>query len=157
MDEIEKLLEENPEASSGYALTEMHYGRLEWLAEHIRRCNYQISPMVAQKILAMLEGTDQSCFFELKAVRRTGLAPSIKDPVLQDHRDFDLAVRVARLGGYQRAHRQSVCKKVADETGVGFEYVMKVTRRFKSQALDVVKEEQAEEAYRLSNLDKLNV
>lgn len=145
MDEIEELLKENPEASASYALREMHYGRLEWLAEHIRRCNFQISAIVARKILSMLERSEDECFFELKAVRRSDLPPRAADPTLKMHRDVDMALEVARRGGFHRAMLKRVCFDVGTLHELSAEYVEKRVRPFRKLALDAVAEEMAEQ------------
>ncbi len=153
MDEIEDLLREEPQASGYYALTEMHYGRLGWLAEHIRRCNFQISPAVARKILSMLENSEPECFFELKAVRRAGLAPRAQQPRLQLFRDFDMAVEVARKGGFRRGQLMRVCFEVGKPYGLSDKYVAKRIRQYRSRAIDSVDEEAAAEAYRRDKVD----
>ena len=155
MDEIERLLEVNPEASAGYALTEMHYGRLAWLAEHIRRCNYQISPLVAKKILAMLEGTEQSCFFELKAVRRTGLPPGKQDPQLLMFRAADMAIEVARICKFKRGDLKDAVYEVGVAHGLKPEYVRKQIKPFKQHALRVIEEEEMQASYDRGETDYL--
>lgn len=54
--------EERGDFSAMYAANELHSGRLEWLAEHIRRSNFQISPMVARKLLALIERTQENLY-----------------------------------------------------------------------------------------------
>lgn len=155
MDEIEKLHEETPEASAYYATSEMHQGRLEWLAEHIRRCDFQISPIVAKKLLHLLDGSDPNCLFELKAVRKAGLPPRASDPRARLARDFDLAVEVARLGGFKRAYRERVCAEVAERQGMATEYVIKCVRKFAKEAQEAIAEEEMQAAYHRGEMDIL--
>lgn len=156
MDEIEKLLEEKPEASAGFAVRELHYGRLEWLAEHIRLSNLRIDPLVAEKLLAMIEGSETNCYFELKAVRRSELPPRFKDPQLTLHRNLDMAIEVARRSGFKRGHIQPACEDVGVIYGLKGSYVAKQVRPFRKLALDVVKEEQMQMAYEQGEEDILD-
>lgn len=155
MDEIERLLEVSPEASAGYARTEMHYGRLEWLAEHIRRCNYQISPLVAKQILAMLEGTDQSCLFELKAVRRADIPPGKKNDQLRMFRAANMAVEVGRMCKFKRGGLKDAVFKVGKAYGLEAEYVRKQIKPFQQYALDIVEEEEMQARYERGETDFL--
>lgn len=155
MDEIEALIEESPAASAHYAAMEMHYGRLAWLAEHIRRCDFQISPEVARKLLAMLEGTDPHCYFELKAVRRSDLPPRAEDPQLRLFRAADMAIEVARKSGFKRGKLKKALYEVGQKYGLGADYVGKEVRRFKQYGLEVVAEENAQAAYEGGEVDFL--
>lgn len=156
MDEIEDLLAHSPETSASHAVREMHYGRLEWLAEHIRRCDYQISPIVAQKILTMLEGSEPHCFFELKAIRRADLPPRSEDPQLRLMRDMEMALEVARKGGFERrGYLARVCHEVAQKYHLKSAYVAKRIRPHRTEAIAIVEEEKAAEAYARGEVDFL--
>lgn len=141
MDEIEKLVADDPGATAYYAVTEMHYGRLDWLAVHIRRCDYQISPAVARKILAMLEGSDTNCRFQLKAVRNSELPPNARDKTQTASRDAELALEVARIGGFERGQISRACFEVGKRHGLSPEYVKKRIRPFRDMAILRVAEE----------------
>lgn len=155
MEDIQDLLEEDPEASAYFAAGELHYGRLEWLAEHIRRCNYQIDPLVAQKILTLIERNDENCYFELKIVRRSGLSPGQKDEQLRLHRNMDMAIEVARRGGFRRGYNSRVCHDVGQDYGLEGSYVAKQVRPLRSAALETIKDEDAADAYQRGELDFL--
>lgn len=147
---------QNPDDYSAYyAVHELHNGRLEWLAEHIRRAELAIHPLVAEKLLSLLEGRDEH--YEVKLVRRSDLPPSHRR---QDHlrfRDFDLAISVARKGGFQRAHLKRACKEVGDEFGLSAEYVRKRIAKsgFQEDALRIVEAEDLERQYHAGKVDFL--
>lgn len=153
MDELEGFTDDGADVSAYNACREMHYGRLDWLAEHIRRCDFQISPLVARKILAMLEGAEPECFFGLVAVRRTDLPPNAADPILLLHRDADLALEVARRGGFNRSHLKNACFEVGKLRGLNPDYVAQRVRHLREYALHALAEETGLEAY----LDKTKV
>lgn len=111
--EIEELLAVDPNASAMYAVAELQAGRLEWLAEHTRRCDYHIDPRVARKLLELVDGSHPE--FELQTVRSKNLKPRSKLRVEQDVQDFELALKVARNGGFKRAHLARVCADVGAE------------------------------------------
>ena len=155
MDEIAELLEVNPGASSYYAAREMHYGRLEWLAEHIRRSDFQIDPTVARKILAMIEGSDPSCYFELKAVKRSDLPSRFMNPQLRMFRDINMAVDLARRCRFKRGKMKAACEKVGETFRLSAAYVAKRTLPHRQHALDVIDEEEAQARYRRGKTDIL--
>lgn len=155
MDEIEELLKNIPEASVYYAVRELHYGRLEWLAEHIRRCDLQISPVVALKILSMIEGTDSNCFFELRAHRRSDLPPRRRDPQLRLHRNMDMAIEVARKCGFRRGYIKRACHEVGERYNLKGDYVAREISPFREKALEVAEEERVADAFRSGEVDFL--
>lgn len=156
MEESKKNLEDDIKESEFHAVREMHYGRLEWLAEHIRRSSYKISPIVAMKILVMLEGGEPHCFFELKAVRRADLPPRSEDPQLRLIRDMDMAIEVARKGGFERrGHLARVCHEVGKKHGLTSSYVAKRIRPHRKEAIAIVAEENTAEAYARGEVDFL--
>lgn len=133
--EIEELLDANPNASAMYAAAELQAGRLEWLAEHIRRCNYQIDPMVARKLLELVDGSHPE--FALRTVRSKNLKPRSKLQVEQEVQDFELALEVARNGGFKRAHLARVCADVgaAQKPKLSGVTVQRRVRRWRDFAL----------------------
>lgn len=155
MDEMANALAENPSISAGNAFNELHYGRLEWLAEHIRLCNFQIDPLVARKILEMLEGSNPDCFFELTTRRRQDLPPRAADKRLNDMRDMNMAIEVARLGGFRRAYLNKACEKIAEKYKLESSYIAKQVRPWKQQALDAIAEETAQLRYLRGETDFL--
>lgn len=82
--EIETLIEKNPEASAYYAFVELEAGRLGWLAEHIRRCNFRIDPLVAKKLLELLDGSHET--FAVRTVRSKRLNPKAVSRLQKDTR-----------------------------------------------------------------------
>ena len=108
--EIERLLETNPNASAMYADQELHAGRLEWLAEHIRRCDFQIDPSVARTLLSLIDGSHPE--HALRMVRSKKMNPKAKPRLQRDVEDFELALEVARNGGFERAKLARVCADV---------------------------------------------
>lgn len=146
----------NPiEASAYNAVVELNYGRISWLAEHIRRSNFKIDPLVARKILALIELTEPNLFFELKLVRRSDLPPAHVDPQLRAHRDVDMAIEVARNGGFERAHREIVCHEVGRSRGLKGSYVYRCVLPYKNRALEIVEEEHLQAAYERGEIDFL--
>ncbi|MCY1670189.1 hypothetical protein OVA07_04095 [Novosphingobium sp. SL115] len=141
--------------SAGYAATEMHYGRLEWLAEHIRRSNFHISPMVAKKILEMLENEGDYCRFEIKAVRRSDLSPRSQDPQMRDFRAADMALEVARACKFKRGELKQAYHDVGVRFGLEAAVVARQVRPFKQMALNVLAEEEAQAAYERGEIDFL--
>jgi hypothetical protein len=111
------------ELSAHHAFCELHYGRVAWLAEHIRRSNFQISPMVARKLLALIEGGEANLFFELKLQRRSDLTPGFKDRQLVLFRDIHMAYAVGKLsGGFQRGRTKAAYHEVAEQYGLKESY-----------------------------------
>ena len=155
MEEIERLLNENPEASAGYACTELHYGRLEWLAVHIRRCDYKISPIVARKLLTMIEKSDPHCYFELRATRRSDLAPAFQDPRLREMRNFEMATEVARQCKFKRGYILRACHEVGKSRGLSAKYVRNQVAPYRERALSVIVEEEMQAAYDRGEIDFL--
>lgn len=147
VNEVVEHLEQNAGASAYYAFTEMHYGRLDWLAEHIRCSHFQIDPIVARKLLAMLEGEDSS-MFRLVAVRKEGIPSAGRDPQLLEFRDVDLALEVARQGGFSRGGMARVSHEVGKRFGLSAPYVAARIRRHKRLALEVIAEERAKILHR---------
>jgi hypothetical protein len=142
--------------SAGHAAFELHYGRIEWLAYHIKVTDFQIAPMVARKLLALIEKTDPSLFFELVLARRSDLPPAHKDQQLIAHRNFDMAIEVAREGGFRRGHGKRVYPKIAEKYGLKEDYVVKCVRPFRERAEMVVEEEQCQAAYDAGEVDFLD-
>lgn len=101
--------------SASYAVFELHNGRIAWLAEHIRRSDFQIHEMVARKILAMIERTEKNCDFEISLKRRTGLPPAYINAHARSVRDLELALAVGRKCGFRRGHVQRACAEVSME------------------------------------------
>lgn len=155
MEEVEKLVAENPEASAMYAVSELHEGRLEWLAQHIVACNFQIDPMVARKLLSLIEGSDQECFYQLQLVRRSGLPPAAKNKNHLEWRHLGWAVEVARLGGFQRGHMHRASFQVAERHGVKPAYLESKVSELREQALAIVEEESLARAYANGEIDFL--
>lgn len=143
MDEIDQLIEADPAATAYYAVVEMHHGRLGWLAEHIRRCNFQISPDVARKILGMLDGSDQHSRFELKAAKRSGLPSRSMDPLVTAVRNFEMALEIARRCGFKRGKLKGALHLAGEPYGLQTEAVRRAVAPFKEYALQVVAEEEA--------------
>ncbi len=150
---------EQPEESDGvdlsayFAATELHNGRLEWLAEHIRRSECRIDPAVAKQILSMLDGSHQ--FLELRAVRRSDLPPAAKRQDTERFRDFDLAVAVARHDGFRRGHLRRACHVVGSQVGLSGDYVRKRVEKYRDDALRVVGSEALEAQYLDGKVDFL--
>lgn len=146
--------EEVTEAMSAhYAVFELHHGRIAWLAEHIRRSNFQIHETVARKILAMIERTEKNCDFEIVLKRRTGLPPAHVNTHTRAVRDLELALAVGRKCGFKRGHVQRACAEVSEEllrrgdkSGLTPEYIEKCVRRFKDSALAIIAEEEGQAA-----------
>lgn len=139
----------------GHAITEMHYGRLAWLAEHIRRSNFQISPLVAKKVLAMLEGDGDYCRFVITAIRRTDLPPRSQDPQLREFEAADMAIEVARACKFKRGELKQACHDVGVKFGFTSAVVARRVRPFEQMALGVVAEEEAQAAYERGEIDFL--
>lgn len=154
-DEIEKLIATNPQASAQYASIEMHYGRLEWLAEHIRLCNFQISPDVARKILSMLEGGDPKCLFELRAMRRSDLPSRASDQQSLLFRAANMAVEIAEKCNFERGQLKKALYEVGAKHGLKAEYVRKQVAPFRQYALDCVAEQKIDDAYTRGEVDFL--
>lgn len=155
MAEIERIVAGNPSASAHYACMELHHGRIDWFAHHIRICDFQIDPMVARKLLSMIDRTEQSCYFEVALARRQDIPPAKKDPALQLHRAADMALEVARLGGFKRAQLQMAVKNVADRYGLEPGYVAKQLRPFRAMAVEAVEEETMQARYDKGEVDIL--
>lgn len=154
--EIEDLIRVNPGASAGYAFTEMHFGRLDWLAEHIELCDFQIDPLVARKLLEMLKGSNPSCMFEIRAVRREGLPPRAQDPQLRLFRAADMAIEVARLCRFKRGKMKQACHEVGMKFGgLKGQYVAREIRQLRDYGLSVVEEEEAAAAFERGEIDFL--
>lgn len=155
MKESEPLPDDGPGASAYHAVRELHYGRLEWLAEHIRCSNFQIDPEVARKLLAMIEGTDSNCFFEVRLARRSDIPPRAHDPQLSEIRDAEMAIEVAKLGGFQRGHLKRACHKVAEAYGLKADYVERKVRLHRDMAMKAVEAEELQKAYERGEVDFL--
>lgn len=147
--------EEAPAHGAGYAWRELHYGRIGWLAEHIRRSNFQIHPMVARKLLALIECSEPNLFFELKLVRRGDLLPAFKDPQLTLHRDVAMAYEVGKQSGFKRGLMKGAIYDVAERHGLEPDYVAKLIRPHKTMTLEVLAEERMAEAYQRGEVDFL--
>lgn len=146
---------DEPDPSAYHAVRELHYGRLEWLAEHIRRSNFQIDTQVAHKLLAMIEGTNPDCFFQIKLARRANIPPRAHDPQLEEMRNADMAIQVARLGGFKRGHLQRACHYVAGVHGLHADYVRKKIHRHRDMAIRAVEAEKIRKAYQQGEVDFL--
>lgn len=155
MDGIEALLADVPEASAYYAVCELDQGRIEWLCEHIRRCNFQISPMVARKLLSLLDPSENDTMHELAVVRRRGVAPAMKDPWAQRILDLEMAVEVARIGGFKRAGRAGACHAVGARHGLSGATVERRVRPLKIEAFNILEEEKLGDAYSKGEVDYL--
>lgn len=155
MAEIERILADNPNASAQYACLELHQGRIDWLAHHIRICDYKIDPSVARKLLSIVERTEPGCFFEVVLVRRQDIPPAEKDPTLQLHRAADMALEVARPGGFKRAQLQRAVKIVADRHDLETSYVTKQVRPFRAMAVEAVEQEMMQALYDEGRMDFL--
>ncbi|WP_152608674.1 hypothetical protein [Croceibacterium mercuriale] len=157
MQDLGTPLSEGPDESEYYAVAEMHYGRLEWLAEHIRRSEMQIGRIASEKLLALIEGSDPDCLFKLVAVRNPALPPAKTDARLRAMRDFDLAIEVARRGGFRRGQLMHACHEVGQATTpkISSDTLAKRVRPFRDTAKQAVAEEAAAEAYRNGQTDYL--
>ena len=155
MDEIQALVDDDPKTSAYFAFYEMHYGRLEWLAEHIVRCEYRISPLVARKILEMIENSNPECFFELRALRKSGLPPAYKDPQLTHIRNYEMAIEVARLDGFKRGNLMRQCHEVGKKPGLKAEQVRRLIKKYRQAAMSVVEAEKKQAAYDRGEIDFL--
>jgi hypothetical protein len=142
--------------SSMYAANELHYGRIEWLAEHIRRSNFQISPMVARKLLALIERTESNLFFELKLVRRSDFPSALQDPQLKLFRDIDMAYEIGKRCRFKGPALKSAYYDLAARYGLKAETVRKRIAPHKAMTLEILAEEDAEAAYREENAANLD-
>tara|TARA_R110000868_G_scaffold34144_3_gene123444 strand:- start:8001 stop:8507 length:507 start_codon:yes stop_codon:yes gene_type:complete len=145
----------DPDDSAYHAVRELHYGRLGWLAEHIRRSDFRIDTLVAQKLLAMLEGTEPDCLFEIRLARRSNIPPRASDPRLQNIRNFEMAMEVARLGGFKRGHLLRACHEVARLHGLHPDYVRKSVSSHRETAVRAVEADEIREAYERGEVDFL--
>lgn len=145
--------EQKSKLSAMYACHELHNGRIEWLAEHIRSSNFQISEMVARKILDLIEPKNSHCLFELRLLRRRDLPPARKDRQLLAARHFEMALELARRDGFSRKSAKAAQFEVAKIFGVLENTVAKQARPFKQMALDALAEERAEERFHQSKTD----
>ncbi|WP_150132471.1 hypothetical protein [Erythrobacter litoralis] len=143
------------DTSAYHAAVELHHGRIEWLAEHIKRSDFHIDPLVARKILALIERTEPNLFFELRLVRRPDVHSAQKDPHLVEHRNLDMAVQVARGGGFKRGFRMKVCHKVGEPRGLEGTYVYRCVKPYRDIALEIVEAEQMQAAYERGEIDFL--
>ena len=155
MNEYEPLPDQLPDASAYHAVRELHYGRIDWLAEHIRCSNFQVHPEVARKLLAMIEGTDSNCFFEIRLARRSDMPPRAQDPQLSEIRDAEMAIEVARLGGVRRGHLKRACHKVAEAYGLKADYVERQVRSHRDMAIQAIEAEELQQAYERGEVDFL--
>ena len=140
-----------------YAVYELHHGRIEWLGEHIRRSNFEISPLVARKILDLIEHRDEECSFELRLARRSDLPPAQKNAFQRRVRNLEMAVEVAKRGGFERAQNKRVCHDVGrlPEYGLTGPVVSRLVRPLREAALGIVGEEAKEREYREGKVDFL--
>lgn len=143
------------DTSAHHAAVELHHGRLEWLAEHIKRSDFHIDPLVARKILALIERTEPNLFFELRLVRRPDAHSAQKDPQLVEHRNLAMAVEVARRGGFERGFRMRVCHEVGEPRGLEGTYVYRCVKPYRDIALEIVGAEQMHAAYKRGEIDFL--
>lgn len=145
--------------SAGHACTELHHGRTQWLAYHIRESGFQIHPMVARKLLALIEGTDPSLFFELALIRKSTLPPAAKDPQHIEVRNWEMALEVARRGGFKRGHGKRVFPEVAELFNLnskhGAEYVRRCVKKHRDRAIAAIEEENLQRAYEQGEMDFL--
>jgi hypothetical protein len=149
-DPVEEI---TPEISAYYAANEMHYGRISWLAEHIRISNFQINHLVARKLLSMIERSQDGCFYEIQIVRRRDIPPARKDPQLESFRHFDMALELARRNGFDRKFSKKARHEVASMFGVNEATLLKLVRPYKKMALESFAEECAEMRARASNME----
>ena len=140
-----------------YAVYELHHGRIEWLGEHIRRSNFEISPLVARKILDLIEQADEECSFELRLARRSDLPPAQKDAFAKRVRNLEMAVEVAKRGGFERAQNKRACHDVGKlpKYGLTGPVVSKLVRPLREVALGIVGEEAKERDFREGKVDFL--
>jgi hypothetical protein len=148
--------EQIKDLSSMYAANELHYGRIEWLAEHIRLTNFQIDPLVARKILALIERKQPNLFFELKLVRRSDLPPAREDPQLKYCREADMAYEVGKRCRFKGADRKAAYYDVAERYGLKPETVRRLIAPHKARTLEILAEEDAEAAYLKESAAKLS-
>lgn len=146
---------DEPDYSAYHAARELHYGRLDWLAEHIRRSNFQIDELVARKLLAMIEGTDSECFFEIRTARKSNIPPRVTDPHLQNIRDVQMAMEVARFGGFKRGHLQRACHEVALLYNLQPDYVKKKVSPHREAAVRAIEADEIRGAYERGEVDFL--
>lgn len=141
------------------AARELHYGRIKWLAYHIRQSDFRIHPIVAKQILLMLENElvegqpPPYCLYKLEAVRLPGLASAFRDPQLDEIRNFELAVEVARRCKFKRGHILKACHEVGEPRGLSAVYVRNLVAPYRERALDVVAEEEMQAAYERGETD----
>ncbi len=157
-------MDENDQAATGLerdpvgysamlASSELHYGRIEWLAEHIRLSNFNIRPVVAQKLLALIEGGQKNLIYEIKIVRRSDLPPRHEDPQLLHSRNYEMACEVARLGGFERGKLAMACHTVGTRHGLRQATVMRLIAPYKSTAIENNKEHDIHQAYERGEID----
>ena len=85
-------------------------GRLEALAEYIEKNDCWIHPVIGETILRLLNGTHKD--HRLIWGRSKKRNPKQKPLLETVKRDFDLAQKVAKRGGFERAMFADVCHKV---------------------------------------------
>jgi hypothetical protein len=141
------------------AACELHYGRLEWLAYHIRHADFRIHPIVAKKLLELIENeliegqSPPYCLFKLEAVRLPGLPAAFRDPQLNDFRNLQLAIEVARECKFRRGEILRACHKVGKPLGLKDKYVRNLIAPHRERALAIVTEEEMRAAYDRGEID----
>jgi len=140
---------------AGHAAWELHHGRIDHLAYHILQSDFQIHPVVARKILALIDGSEPKLLFEMKLVRRSDLPPAYKDPHSIEARNFDMAIEVARRGGFARGRGKRVCHEVGKLYSLSGLFVSRCVKPYRERAFSVLEEERAQEAYGRGEVDFL--
>lgn len=151
----QETAEGSADTSAWRAAVEFHEGRLEWLAEHIRRSNFQIDPSVARKILALIERSEPNLMFEMRLARRTDLPPAKNDPQLIEHRNLEMAIEVARMGGFKRGHGKRAFHDVGESRGLQGPYVYRCVKPYRAIAIELVEAEQMQASYERGEVDFL--
>ncbi|WP_120075867.1 hypothetical protein [Aurantiacibacter odishensis] len=152
-DESENELPVPAGLSAYYAATELHMGRLRWFAEHLRATGGRIHPLVCQTILELMEGGHP--YYTLEVVRRSDLPTATKNSQLELFRDADMALAVARIGGFRRGPHKDACHKVGKAMGLSSKYVRKRVAPHREMALKAIEQERLQEMYDRGEVDYL--
>ncbi|MGX7953573.1 hypothetical protein ACWPM1_13550 [Tsuneonella sp. HG249] len=134
--EIAALLEANPNASARYAVAELEAGRLDWLAEHIRLCEFHIDKAVARKLLELLDGSHRE--FRLKMAPRKNRGSRFVPRIVLELRARQMAFEVALEGGFdKRTQLKRACHEVGlrQKPPLGWLAVRRAVRPYRSLAM----------------------
>ena len=71
------------------------------------------------------------------------------------HRNLDMAIEVARKGGFVRARLQEACHEVGEPRGLEGAYVYRCVKPFRAMALQALEDERMQAAYESGEIDNL--